>query len=212
MENTGGFEPRCLKRKKESINFPFSHWYARRDWLRYRFAAASSLAIAYRRTSVRLSLVVAPFFQGSFPYCALKTEKLPIGSFLFLWYARRDWLRSAAPPLRSLPKATGILASAFRLRSNPSFQGSLPCCAYNKKTPIRESFLIMVRAQGLASPPRRSFSNAHRRPKVRLSLVVEPFFQGSLPYGAKNKKLPIGSLFCFGTRAGIGFAATALIL
>lgn len=59
---------------------------------------------------------------------------------------------------------------------------------------------------GLAAPPRRSFANAHRRPKIRLSLVVEPFSQGSLPYGAKNKKLPFGSLFCFGTRAGIGCA------
>ena len=46
----------------------------------------------------------------------------------------------------------------------------------------------MVRAQGLALPPRRSFASAHRRPKVRLSLVVEPFLQCSLPYGAKNKK------------------------
>ncbi len=80
-----------------------------------------------------------------------------------------------------------------------------------KKGKYQLYFLILVRAQGLASPPLRSFANAHRRPKVRLSLVVEPFFQGSLPYGAKNKKLPFGSLFCFGTRAGIGFAATALI-
>ncbi len=72
-----------------------------------------------------------------------------------------------------------------------------------KKGKYQLSFLILVRAQGLASPPRRSFANAHRRPKVRLSLVVEPFSQGSLPYGAKNKKLPFGSLFCFGTRAGI---------
>ena len=52
---------------------------------------------------------------------------------------------------------------------------------------------------------------AHLRPKVRLSLVVEPFFQCSLPYGAKNKKTPNRELFCFGTRTGIGSAATALI-
>ena len=59
-----------------------------------------------------------------------------------------------------------------------------------KKGKYQLSFFSLVRAQGLASPPRRSFSNAHRRPKVRLSLVVEPFSQGSIPYGAKNKKLP----------------------
>ena len=143
MGNTGGFEPRCLKRKKESINFPFSHWYARRDWLRYRFAAASSLAIAYRRTYVRLSSLSNPF-----------------------------------------PRVLSLMA----LKTKNSQSGV---------------FFVLVRAQGLTSPPRRSFAKAHRRPKVRLSLVVEPFLQGSLPYGAKNKKLPIGSLSCFGTRAGI---------
>ena len=57
-----------------------------------------------------------------------------------------------------------------------------------KKGKYQLSFLILVRAQGLASPPLRSLSKAHRRPKVRLSLVVEPFFQCSLPYGVKNKK------------------------
>ena len=135
-----------------------------------------------------------------------------------------------------------------------------------KKGKYQLFFLILVRAQGLASPPRRSFAKAHRRPKVRLSLVVEPFLQCSLPYGAKNKKnsrlgaflfwyahrdwlrrhgahspkltgvlksafrlwsnpsssvlslmalktkkTPVWELFCFGTRTGIGFAATALI-
>ena len=140
MGNTGGFEPRCLKRKKESINFPFSHWYARRDWLR-RHGAHS-------------------------------------------------------------PKLTGVLKSAFRLWSNP-FSRVLSLMALKTKNSQSGVFFVLVRAQGLASPPRRSFANAHRRPKVRLSLVVEPFSQGSLPYGAKNKKLPFGSLFCFGTRAGI---------
>ena len=62
-----------------------------------------------------------------------------------------------------------------------------------------------------AHKPTSTFANAHRRPKVRLSLVVEPFFQCSLPYGAKNKKTPNRELFCFGTLTGIGFAATALI-
>ena len=56
-----------------------------------------------------------------------------------------------------------------------------------KKGNYQLSFLILVRAQGLAPPPRRSFANAHRRPKVRLSLVVAPFFQGSFPYCAKKK-------------------------
>ena len=80
-----------------------------------------------------------------------------------------------------------------------------------KKGKYQLFILILVRAQGLASPPRRLFANAHRRPKVRLALVVEPFFQCSLPYGAKNKKTPKRELFCFGTRTGIGSAATALI-
>ena len=64
-----------------------------------------------------------------------------------------------------------------------------------KKGRYQLSFLILVRAQGLASPPRRSFAKAHRRPKVRLSLVVEPFLQCSLPYRAKNKNSQLGVLF-----------------
>ncbi len=72
-----------------------------------------------------------------------------------------------------------------------------------KKGKYQLSFLRLVRAQGLVSPPRRSFAKAHRRPKVRLLLVVEPFLQCSLPYGAKNKKTPKRELFCFGTRTGI---------
>ena len=76
-----------------------------------------------------------------------------------------------------------------------------------KKGKYQLSFLILVRAQGLAPPPRHSFAKAHRRPKVRLSLVVEPFLQCSLPYRAKKQKTPVWELFRFGTRAGIGFAA-----
>ena len=66
-----------------------------------------------------------------------------------------------------------------------------------KKGKYQLFFLILVRAQGLASPPRRSFAKAHRRPKVRLSLVVEPFLQCSLPYGAKNKKNSQPGAFLF---------------
>ena len=80
-----------------------------------------------------------------------------------------------------------------------------------KKGKYQLSFLRLVRAQGLASPPLCSFAKAHRRPKVSLSLVVDPFLQCSLPYRAKNKKTPVWELFRFGTRAGIGFAATVLI-
>ena len=75
-------------------------------------------------------------------------------------------------------------------------------------------FFSLVRAQGLAALSlRRCVLARYRLPAyLRPPLVlVEPFSHGSLPYGAKNKKLPFGSLFCFGTRAGIGFAATALI-
>ncbi len=115
------------------------------------------------------------------------------------WYARRDWLRRHCAHSLML---TGVLKSAFRLWSNP-FSRVLSLMALKTKNSHSGVFFVLVRAQGLASPPLRSFANAHRRPKVRLSLVVEPFFQGSLPYGAKNKKLPFGSLFCFGTRAGI---------
>ena len=66
-----------------------------------------------------------------------------------------------------------------------------------KKGKYQLSFLILVRAQGLALPPRRSFANAHRRPKVCLSLVVEPFLQCSLPYRAKNKKNSHPGAFLF---------------
>ena len=115
------------------------------------------------------------------------------------WYARRDWLRRHGAHSLML---TGVLKSAFRLWSNP-FSRVLSLMALKTKNSQSGVFFVLVRAQGLASPPRRSFSNAHQRPKVRLLLVVEPFSQGSLPYGAKNKKLPFGSLFYFGTRAGI---------
>ena len=100
----------------------------------------------------------------------------------------------ASPPLHSLPVATGILTSAFRLWSNPFLRVLSLTALKTKKLPFGSSS-VLVRAQGLASPPRRSFAKAHRRPKVRLSLVVEPFLQCSLPYGAKNKKLPFGSFF-----------------
>jgi len=37
------------------------------DWLAYGYAALRSFAIAHRRSSARLSLVVEPFLQGSNP-------------------------------------------------------------------------------------------------------------------------------------------------
>ena len=111
----------------------------------------------------------------------------------------------ASPPRRSFANAYRRLKVRLSLVVEPFLQGSLPYGAKNKNSHLGV-FFVLVRAQGLASPPRRSFANAYRRLKVRLSLVVEPFLQGSLPYGAKNKKLPFGSLFCFGTRAGIGCA------
>ena len=115
------------------------------------------------------------------------------------WYAHRDWLcRHGAHSLM----LTGVLKSAFRLWSNPSSSVLSLMALKTKKLPTG-SFFVLVRAQGLASPPRRSFAKAHRRPKVRLSFVDEPFFQCSLPYGAKNKKTPNRELFCFGTRTGI---------
>ena len=66
-----------------------------------------------------------------------------------------------------------------------------------KKGKYQLFFLILVRAQGLALPPRRSFAKAHRRPKVCLSLVVEPFLQCYLPYRAKNKKNSQTGAFLF---------------
>ena len=129
---------------------------------------------------------------------ALKTKKLPTGSFFAL--VRAQGL--ALPPRRSFAKLTGVLKSAFRLWSNPSSSVLSLMALKTKKLP-NGSFSVLVRAQGLASPPRRSFAKAHRRPKVRLSLVVEPFLQCSLPYGAKNKKTPKRELFRFGTRTGI---------
>ena len=94
----------------------------------------------------------------------------------------------ALPPLCSFAKAHRRPKVRLSLVVEPFLQCSLPYCAKKQKTPIRESFFVLVRAQGLALPPLCSFAKAHRRPKVRLSLVVEPFLQGSLPYRAKNKK------------------------
>ena len=100
----------------------------------------------------------------------------------------------ASPPLCSFAKANRRPKVRLSLVVEPFLQCSLPYRAKNKKTPVWESFFVLVRAQGLASPPLCSFAKAHRRPKVSLSLVVEPFLQGSLPYRAKNKKkLPFGS-------------------
>ena len=63
-------------------------------------------------------------------------------------------------------------------------------------------FYFFTLTPTLTMNPRRSFANAHRRPKVRLSLVVAPFFQGSFPYCAlKTEKLPIGSFFVLMVRA-----------
>ena len=113
-----------------------------------------SFANAQRRPKVRLSLVVEPLLQCSLPYYAFKTKKLPFGSFLFLWYARRDWLRRHGAHSLML---TGVLPSAFRLWSSP-FSRVLSLTALKKQ---------------------------------------------------KNSHLGV---FCFfGTRAGIGSAATALI-
>ena len=115
------------------------------------------------------------------------------------WYARRDWLRRHSA---HSPKLTGVLAPAFRLWSNP-FPRVLSLMALKTKNSHSGVFFVLVRAQGLASPPQRSFAKAHRRSCARLSLVVEPFSQGSLPYCAYNKKTPQRELFVIGTRAGI---------
>ena len=171
----------------------------------------------------------------------------------------------APPPLHSLPVATGILTSAFRLWSNP-FPRVLSLTALKtKKTPNRELFCFGTRT-GIGSAATALIACGNRHTHVCLSLVVEPFSQGSLPYRAKNKKnsrlgaflfwyahrdwlrrhgahslmltgvlksafrlwsnpflrvlsltalktkkTPVWELFCFGTRTGIGFAATALI-
>ena len=109
----------------------------------------------------------------------------------------------ASPPLCSFAKAHRRPKVSLSLVVEPFLQGSLPYRAKNKKKLPFGSFSVLVRAQGLALPPLCSFAKAHRRPKVRLSLVVEPFLQCSLPYRAKNKKTPVWELFRFGTRAGI---------
>ena len=132
-----------------------------------------SFANAHRRTKVRLSLVVVPFFQGSFPYCALKTKKLPIGSF-FVLIGTRAGIGSAATAL--IRKCSPAYFRPPFACGAPFFQGSFPYCDLKtKKLPIGSFFVLMVRAQGLAPPPRRSFANARRRTPSAFRLWSHPF-------------------------------------
>ena len=80
-----------------------------------------------------------------------------------------------------------------------------------KKGKYQLFFLILVRAQGLASPPLRSFAKAHRHTSSAFRLWSNPSSSVLSLMALKTKKTPNRELFCFGTRTGIGFAATALI-
>ena len=117
-------------------------------------------------------------------------------------YARRDWPRRHGAHSQML---TGVLPSAFRLWC-PLFPGFFPLLRFkNKKTPYWEFFCFNGTRTGIGSAATALIRKCSSAYSVRLSLVVAPFFQCSLPYCAlKTEKLPIGSFFVLiGTRAGI---------
>ena len=100
----------------------------------------------------------------------------------------------ALPPLRSLPVATGVLKSAFRLWSNPFLRVLSLTALKTKKTPVLELF-VLVRAQGLAPPPRRSFAKLTGVLKSAFRLWSNPSSSVLSLMALKTKKLPFGSFF-----------------
>ena len=108
----------------------------------------------------------------------------------------------APPPLHSLPVATGILTSAFRLWSNPSSSVLSLMALKTKKLPFG-SFFVLVRAQGLASPPLHSLPVATGILTSAFRLWSNPFPRVLSLTALKTKKTPVWELFCFGTRTGI---------
>ena len=108
----------------------------------------------------------------------------------------------ASPPLHSLPVATGILTSAFRLWSNP-FPRVLSLMALKTKKLPHGSFSVLVRAQGLAPPPLHSLPVATGILTSAFRLWSNPFLRVLSITALKTKKTPVWELFCFGTRTGI---------
>ena len=110
-------------------------------------------------------------------------------------------------PLRSRSAfcLVGVLPSASRPCRTHFFVAPHPATPNNKKRlPFGNLLLLLERAMGLALPLRPRSVSPRRRTFVRLSSLSNPLFQGSFPCCAYNKKnSQKGSLFCFGTRAGI---------
>ena len=169
-------------------------WYAHRDWL-CRHGAHSLMLTGVILSAFRLW---SNHFSRVLSLTALKTKKLPTGSFFAL--VRAQGL--ALPPRRSFAKLTGVLKSAFRLWSNPSSSVLSLMALKTKKLPTG-SFFVLVRAQGLASPPRRSFAKAHRHTSSAFRLWSNPSSSVLSLMALKTKKTPKRELFCFGTRTGI---------
>ena len=82
-------------------------------------------------------------------------------------------VRLAPPPQRSFARLTGVLASAFRLRSNHFLVSSHQPPQMPQKNRLSGD-CFMAGAVRLASPPLHSFAYAHRRSGIRLSFAVEP--------------------------------------
>ena len=98
----------------------------------------------------------------------------------------------ASPPRRSFAKLTGVLKSAFRLWSNPSSSVLSLMALKTKKLP-NGSFSVLVRAQGLALPPRRSFAKLTGVLKSAFRLWSNPSSSVLSFMALKTKKLPTGS-------------------
>ena len=72
-----------------------------------------------------------------------------------------------------------------------------------KKGKYQLSFLILVRAQGLAPPPLHSLPVATGILTSAFRLWSNPFPRVLSLTALKTKKTPVWELFCFGTRTGI---------
>ena len=118
-----------------------------------------------------------------------KTKKGKYQLF-FLILVRAQGL--ALPPRRSFAKLTGVLKSAFRLWSNPSSSVLSLMALKTKKLP-NGSFSVLVRAQGLASPPLRSFAKLTGVLKSAFRLWSNPSSSVLSLMALKTKKLPNGS-------------------
>ena len=101
---------------------------------------------------------------------------------------------SAHQPTSTFAKLTGVLKSAFRLWSNP-FPRVLSLMAHITKKLPKGSFFVLVRAQGLASPPLRSFAKLTGVLKSAFRLWSNPFSRVLSLMALKTKNSHSGVLF-----------------